>query len=52
MFYRALGIVVWRVMRGYLQYRFPNYRRVGAGVTLFAAALAAGWAVTRENGDA
>jgi hypothetical protein len=48
MLYRALGYIVWRGATSYLKMRYPNYRRVGGGVALFAAALAAGYVLTRE----
>jgi hypothetical protein len=48
MLYRTLGYLVWKAGRRYLRRRFPNYRRVGGGVALFAAALAAGYVLTRE----
>ena len=48
MFYKALGFAVWKLGKRYIQLRFPNYRRVAAGVALFTAALGAGYLFTRE----
>ena len=48
MFYRAIGIVVWKLAMKYLRQRYGAYRKPAAALTV-AAAIAAIYVATRDS---
>ena len=48
MFYRAIGIVVWKLAMKYLRQRYGAYRKPAAALTV-AAAIAVIYVATRDS---
>ncbi len=51
MFYRALGLIVWRFAVAYVRQNYGKRIKAGAGAAAFLAVLGAGYLFTRDDED-
>ena len=51
MFYKAIGLIVWRFAVAYVRQNYGQRIKVGAGVAAFLAVLGAGYLFTRDSDE-
>ena len=49
MFYKALGVAVWKLARAYVRQNYGQRIKVGAGAAAFLAVLGIGYLFTRDS---
>jgi hypothetical protein len=50
-FYKAIGVIVWRFAVAYVRQNYGRRIKAGAGATAFLAVLGLGYLFTRDNDD-
>jgi hypothetical protein len=52
MFYKAIGLAVWKMARAYIRQNYGQRIKQGAGAAAFLAVLGIGYLFTRDREDA
>jgi len=50
-FYKAIGLIVWRFAVAYVRQNYGQRIKAGAGVAAFLAVLGAGYLFTRDSDE-